>query len=135
MIRSFFHNVLLGLGLGVGVATGFSAWATVVRLRAGLAAFSKPGAASYPHVVLFYYFGCAIGGMLIGAFAPLRRWLLGAMFLGFLFVVPIYACFFLVDQSPGQLISSDNVGITLIVSVLGGSAAGVLYWWDGRRGR
>ena len=133
--RSTLHKALLGSGFGALVASGFSVWATVIRLWAGPAAFAKPGGTSYPRTVLFYFIGCTVGGTVVGALAPLRRWLLGSMLLGILFMLPVYACFFLVSQTPREWLSSGNFGIMLIVSGLGGSAAGGLWWLDEKRGR
>lgn len=134
MMRHLSHNVLRGLSVGLFVATGLSAWVTFLRLWQGTAPFDRAGT-PYGVTVLVYYFAFSLGGVVVGALLPLRRWALGSMLLGMLFVGPVYASFMLIDPLPQDRFVNWNLFATLTATVVGGGLLGLWVWWDEQRGR
>ena len=134
MERIVYRNVLRGLGVGLFIATGLSAWATVVRLSRGSDPFERAGT-PYAKTIFLYYAGFSLGGAVVGALLPLRRWALGSMLLGFLFVAPVYGSFVFLGASPQERFSSWNVLGTLAASIIAGGGLGLWAWSNERKGR
>lgn len=134
MAHRRYRNVLRGLGLGVFIATGLSAWATFLRLWQGTAPFQHAGS-TYSRTVFLYYAAFITGGVILGLLHPLRRWALGSMLLGFLFVLPVYASFVLIDASPSERFSTWNVCGTLAASLVVGGGVGLWVWLNERNHR
>src|SRR5689334_21564449 len=132
--RHLYQDVRRGVFGGAAIATCFSAWATFLRITAGAAPFEHTGTA-YGQTVGIYFAAFTIGGVLIALLWPLRRWAIGSMVLGFLFLLPVYSGFVLVDAEPAARFSSWNVWSTLIISAVGGSTLGLSVWWTERRQR
>lgn len=132
--RQVFHNIMRGLGVGLFVATGLSVWITFLRLWQGTAPFDRAGT-QYGVTVVVYYVAFSLGGIVVGALLPLRRWALGSMLLGMLFVGPVYASFVFLDASPQDRFSRWNVFVTLAATVIGGGLLGLWMWWGEQRGR
>src|SRR6266550_3208488 len=89
MPRNLERNLLRGVGFGLLVATGFSAWVTFVRLVSGTEPFDRLHT-TYGAVIELYYAGGFSGGVFIGLLWSLRRWPLGSMLLGIIGVFPLY---------------------------------------------
>ncbi len=134
MAYTEYRNILRGAGLGVFIASGLSAWATVLRLSQGTAPFERAGT-PYAQTVLLYFVGFSFGGAILGALLPLRRWALGSMLLGFFFVAPVYASFVFLDASPHGRFSSWNVIGTLAASTIVGGGVGLWVWSNEQKGR
>ncbi|MGH7654560.1 MAG: hypothetical protein ACREN6_07855 [Gemmatimonadaceae bacterium] len=134
MALTEYRNIVRGMGLGVFIASGLSAWATFLRLVQGTAPFERAGT-PYAQTVLIYYLAFTFGGAIIGALQPLRRWALGSMLLGVLFVAPVYASFVFLDTSPHGRFSTWNVLGTLAASIIVGGGAGLWVWSNELKGR
>lgn len=76
-MREFSHNVRRGLALGLMIATGLSLWITLLRLAFGNGVFEARGLDCW-RTVLRYFLGFSVGGVMLGALMPLRRWALGS---------------------------------------------------------
>jgi len=126
-LRSFGTNILKGIGLGLGMATGFTAWITFLRLTVGTSAFTANGT-TYPATVALYYGGFAAGGFLVGLCWPLRRWVLGYALLGMLGVFPVYLGVGLTQSSRSAVFSDENLFFSIFASVTVGGIAGILSW-------
>jgi len=75
-MRYFLGNLLKGLSLGLFLATGLSAWVLLLRAQAGTAPFDRLNT-SFTAVVVGYYLGGAVGGLLIGLAWRIGRSLVG----------------------------------------------------------
>ena len=132
--RGVGKNALLGLGLGLFVATGFTAWVTFIRLSRGTAPFAA-NHTTYGQSVLFYYAGLSVGGTLAGSLWPLlRRWAVGWMIMGFVLMCPAYALFLVDDwdalaRNPGWMVGGTIVGAAVV-----GGGVGLQEWSEGRPG-
>ena len=72
----WFHAVRFGVLAGICVATLLSLWALLMLAVGGREAFEKKGTTPLA-VILSYYAAGIIGGAIVGAMAPLTRWLPG----------------------------------------------------------
>ncbi len=133
-VKTVRGNLARGLALGLFIATGLTVWITFLRVTQGTAPFEHAGT-PYGRTVLLYYAGFVVGGTVLGALLPLRRWALGSMLLGFLFVLPVYASFVVLDATPAERFSSWNVLGTLIASIVVGGGLGLWVWSNEWRGR
>lgn len=127
-MKPFLGNLMKGLGLGVFVAIGLSAWVLLLRTLAGTAPFDRLHT-TLGATVLGYYKGGVTGGLLIGLAWPLHRWLIGYALLGILGVFPFY--FFAPggrDSAP--LLSAENLATALLGALFVGTAIGVWVWSD-----
>ena len=127
-MRSFLGNLLKGLSLGLFVATGLSAWVLLLRIQAGTPAFDRLDT-TVTAVVVGYYLGGAVGGILIGLAWPLHRWLIGYGLLGILGVFPFYL-FAPGGRDNGPLLSLENLATALLGAFFVGGAVGVWSWAD-----
>ena len=125
-------NLAIGLGFGALVASGFSLYATGLRLIAGPAPFLRNGT-TYHGLVAVYFGGFLIGGLLVGLFLPFRKYLLGRMWLGMLGVFPVYLAVNKESLPLKELFSSDNLGFAVIASVVVGGGVGIWDWLDDRK--
>jgi|SRR6185312_3459881 len=116
------------------MASGLSAWVTLVRLTLGHDAFALNDL-SYGRTVCFYFVGFGVGGIALGPLLPLRKWALGSMFLGFIFVLPVYATFIMLRAAPADRFSSWNILGTLFGSLVTGGIVGFWVWSDQKKGR
>jgi MFS family permease len=128
------RNVVLGIGLGLAIATAFTLWVSFLRLTAGTEPFERTGT-SYSVTILVYYVGFAVGGLMVGLLAPLRKWPLGSALLGFLLMLPMYSAFVIVKAPRSEWLTPFWILSTLGVSVVGGGALGLWIWREehGRR--
>ena len=129
-----YRNVLRGLGLGLFIATGLSAWATFLRLSQGTAPFERIGI-PYAQAVLVYYGALGLGGAVVGALLPLRRWALGSMLLGFLLLAPMYASSALLYTLHHPRFSTWIALGTLAASIIVGGGLGLWVWSNEQKGR
>lgn len=126
-LHSFARNLRSGIVLGLYIATGLSLWATLIRLIGGLGPFEATGT-PYGRTIVLYYVGCVLGGSLLGALLPLRRWALGSMLLGILFVMPIYGTFAFVRASQSDQEAPWRITGLLVASILAGGVLGFYAW-------
>jgi hypothetical protein len=121
-------NVLHGLVLGLFLATAFSVWITLLRVANGDSLFDRTGTPFWT-TVLFYYAGFSIGGVLAGSlWSLLRRWAVGWVIMGFVFIAPVYAMFVIVNRPPAERLSAWNVGATIFGAAVVGGLAGLRIW-------
>ena len=128
-MREFPSNLLRGVGLGIGVATGFTVWITFLRLKVGTKPFDGLDT-TYSATVALYYGGGAVGGLLIGALLPLRRWPWGSALLGMLGVFPLYFGVQLTKSHAVDAFTLDNVLTSAFLAFLVGGAVGIWIWME-----
>jgi hypothetical protein len=119
-------NVRAGLRTGLFIATGFSAWATVLRLVVGPGAFERFGV-TWGEVVAVYYLAFLAGGSVYGALLPLRRHPAGAVVLGFSLMCPMYlgaAVLFHVTQNESGSWRED-LGLAVLLGIIAGIILGI----------
>lgn len=126
-MRKYAANILKCIGAGVGMATLLTAWITFLRITIGAAPFTANDT-TYSATVAVYYAGGAIGGLFVGVFLPLRRWLLGYAFLGMLAAFPVYSGVALASTSRSSLFSDENLFFAIFASVTAGGVGGVLWY-------
>lgn len=132
-MRELKRNLLVGLSLGLFMAAGLSLWITFLRVTLGTAPFDEIGV-PYTVTVLLYMIGFGIGGILIGALLPLRRWALGSMLLGMLFTFPVYATFLLAHSGLDGFHRGWKLAGLLIGTLIVGGGLGLWVWSEeGRR--
>ena len=125
-------NLLVGVALGLFIATGFSVFITIERVAMGTEPFERHSV-TYSQLVAIYYIGFLVGGSLVGLLLPLRRWLLGQMFLGFVLLLPAYGAVVVQSAPRAEWFTRFNVVFTLAVSILGGGVIGIWSWFGDRR--
>jgi hypothetical protein len=87
--RTFFF-ALFGLAFGVLLC----GYATVLRVIGGTRAFDANGT-SYTATLATYLVGPTLGGVVVSLLFPLTDSRLGAVLVGFIGAIPVYACAFL----------------------------------------
>jgi hypothetical protein len=127
-MRYFLENLLKGLSLGLLVATGLSAWVLLLRTQAGTAPFDRLNT-TFTAVVVRYYLGGAVGGLMIGLAWRVGRSLVGYALLGILGVFPFYL-FAPGGRHNGLLLSPENLASALLGAFFVGAAVGVWVWSD-----
>lgn len=127
-------NVRRGLRMGLALATLFSAGVAVLHLTLGAQAFERFGI-GWLTIIAAYYAALPLGGCAYGALLPLKRRALGAMLLGFVLVLPIYACLSVLLGLILKRVPSLQVGllIGLILAAFVGGGLGLSLWMDDRR--
>ncbi len=128
------RNVLLGIGLGAFMASGFSLWATLIRLVGGPAPFASNGT-TYLGLVSVYFGGFLLGGFLIGLLMPLSRFMVGRMLLGIMGVFPVYLAVNMESKPVREWFASDNLVFAVFASVVVGGGVGVWSWIDDHKKR
>ncbi len=128
-MRRVRSNLLMGMGLGFFVATGFTVWITFIRLSAGPGPFESLDT-TYGATVALYYGGGFVGGVLIGLLLPLRRWPWGAALLGIVGVFPLYFGVELAKSGVTDAFTRDNVATSTFLAFVVGGAAGLWFWFD-----
>ena len=118
--------------MGTAIATGFTLWVSVLRLTQGTAPFDRLGT-PYETTVAIYYLTLPLAGAIVGLLYPLRRSVLGAMALGFLFMLPMYVGFVMVKTPRQEWFEPFRVVLTFGVAALAGSLLGYWIWWDENR--
>jgi len=132
-LRPFFKRMLLGACTGMAIATGFAIWVSLLRIGRGTAPFDRLGT-SYGTTIAIYYATLPPAGVIVGLLYPLRRSRFGAMALGFLFMLPMYAAFVAVKTPRQELFQPFRVVLTILVAGLAGALLG--YWiWSDERGK
>lgn len=126
-MKHFLANLLKGLGLGLVVATGLTAWVLLLRIR-GTTPFERLDT-TFTRVVIGYYEGGTAGGLLIGLAWPLGRWVIGYALVGMLGVFPFYL-FAPGGRHGAPLLSPENVASALLGAFFVGGAVGVWIWAD-----
>ena len=126
-MRAYATNIVKAIGTGLGVATLLTAWITFLRITVGAAPFTA-NETTYSATVAVYYAGGAIGGLLVGVFFPLRRWVFGYAILGMLAAFPVYLGVALASTSRSNLLSDENLFFAIFASVTAGGAAGILWY-------
>jgi len=121
-------NLLKGIGLGIFIATGLTAWVLIVRSVAGTAPFARLHT-SLGDVVSGYYLGGITGGSLIGICWPLKRWPIGYVILAILGVLPFYV-FAPGGESSHRFLNSQNLATSLLGAFFVGGAVGIWAWTD-----
>lgn len=120
------RRVLRGVAGGVGLATLYSIYVVVVAHTNGPEAFAKDGV-TLETVVVTYLVGGTVSGAIVGALLPLRRNIVGAVFVGFVAAVPlIMGIFYSISGSPTRWQSSDWMGVFVISSAFGVAAGRML---------
>ena len=126
-MKALGRNLGKGIGLGLFVATGFTAWVTFLRLAVGTAPFDRLET-TYAQVVQVYYAGGLAGGFLRGLLWPLRRSVVGSALLGVVGVFPMYYGF-AIQQSPrSEWFSGNTLATALVLSAIVGSCVGTGAW-------
>lgn len=125
--RQLGHNLVKGVGFGLFMATGLTAWITLLRATAGPDLFQS---ASYPATIALYYGGGLVGGCLIGLLLPLRRWSWGYAVLGLVGVFPLYFGAPLTYAGVSEPFTRNNLAVSLPIALLVGGAVGVWAWLD-----
>ena len=128
------RNLLRGLSFGLFVATGLGLWVTFLRVTLGTGPFDDSGV-PYALTVLLYFVGCAVGGTLLGALLPLRRWALGSMLLGVLFTLPVYATFLLAHSGLDSFHRGWKLAGLLVGTLIVGGGLGLWVWSEEVRRR
>ena len=128
-MRRIRSNLLMGMGLGFFVATGFTVWITFIRLSAGPGPFESLDT-TYGTTVALYYGGGFVGGILIGLLWPLRRWPWGAALLGMVGVFPLYFGVELAQSGVTGAFTRYNVASSALLAFLVGGAVGLWSWLD-----
>ncbi len=129
LLRRLGSHVLMGLGLGLAIATGFAIWITFLRLSAGARPFDRLDT-TYSATVALYYAGGSVGGLVIGLLWPLRRWPWGSALLGMLGVFPLYFGVELTKSRPSEAWTVDNLATSAFLAFLVGGALGIWVWLD-----
>jgi hypothetical protein len=132
--KEFVRNLRVGLGLGILTATALSVWSVAVRVLVGTQPFEQ-STFSVGTTVIHYYMGFSASGALVGLLMPLRRWALGSMFLGIVFVLPVYLLFATSYARSVSDVGSWQLPGIAIVSVVVGGALGLWSWFNDRRTR
>jgi len=127
LLRELRNNLLKGIALGLFVATGFSLRVSFLRLTVGTSPFDRLNT-TYLATVELYYCGGLIGGTLIGLFLPVRRWLLGAAFLGMLGVFPLYFGVAVTTSGAASAFTIDNLAMSSVLAFFVGGAVGIWSW-------
>ena len=123
------RNILRGVRTGVFIATAFSLVLTLIRVLVGSSAFDRIGA-SWLEIVAIYFLCLAVGGGAHGALVPLKRFAVGAAFLGFLFALPMYLGLATILRLGMAKVPPFHVALTIgiILSALVGGSVGLLTW-------
>jgi hypothetical protein len=125
----FVRNIAKGVGIGLFIATGFTAWITFLRLTSGTQPFDRLQT-TYSATVALYYGGGLIGGLLVGLLWPLHRWPLGSALLGILGVFPTYFGVEVTRTTHTSPFTLDNVAKSAVIAFLVGGALGISIWLD-----
>ena len=124
------RNVRLGLRVGLGIATVYSAWVAFVRLALGPHAFDRFGL-NWWQLVAIYYGGLSLGGWAYGLLVPLKRHLWGALLQGIVLILPMYGGVMLaVGLSVPRSEFRTYMIASLIVALIVGAALGFSWWTD-----
>ena len=122
------ENVRSGLRTGLVIATGFSIWATVVRLAVGPRAFEHFGVA-WEEIVVVYYLAFSVGGSVYGALLPLKRHVAGAVVLGFFLMCPMYlgasVLFHITQNQSGSW--GEDLALAVVLGVIAGIMLGIWF--------
>ena len=129
VLRDMLKNVLKGVGLGLFIATGFTAWITFLRQTAGTAPFDRLHT-TYSATVALYYGSGLIGGVIVGLLLPLFRWPLGAALVGMMGVFPAYFGVALTTTDASHAFTRDNVADSAVCAFLVGGTVGIWAWID-----
>ena len=129
-MRAALRRAVLGLVLGV-VGGGLALMIAFGRANLVASGGRGPGVIPLDHVTFapFFLVGFALGGAVLGLFAPLRKTPLGALALGLVAAGGFVAAIFIGLAGPIELWSSSTWlvagGATLVVgAVLGGQIQG-----------
>ncbi len=119
-------NVRAGLRTGLIIATGYSAWVTVLRLTVGPKAFDRVGL-RWEELVALYYLTFSVGGSVYGAFLPLKRHPAGAALLGFFLMCPMYlgaaVLFHLAQNQSGSW--REDLALAVVLGIIAGIMLGI----------
>lgn len=116
---------------GLGFAVIYAALGLVIALVTGGRAL-EANRLDVWQMLLSYLVGGMVAGLIVGLLLPVGRWLVGAMFLGYVAAVPVGFVFELVDAAslPGREI--DVVGPFIWAGALG-VVGGAGLWLQNRR--
>jgi len=117
-------NLAKGVGLGLFIATVFSAWVTI----AGSGSRESLGV-SYRALVGMYYTAGLAGGLIVGLAWPLSRHLLGAGLLGVLGMFPLYLGAGMLQSPTSQWWSLDNISTAGFIALMVGYPVGMALWF------
>ena len=128
-LRPVLKRMLLGGSAGTFIATGFAVWVSLLRIGQGTEPFDHLGT-SYGTTITIYYATLPPAGAIVGLLYPIGRSRFGAMALGFLFLLPMYAAFVAVKTPPQELFQPFRVVLTILVAGLAGALLGYWIWSD-----
>ena len=116
------------VAVAVGAALLLSAYAGLLVLIRGDAAFRK-----YPHVnlrdlVMLYLGGAFVVGTIAGVLLPLARKPVGAILLGILSALPLYTAAVALLQGPISRWRPLEYKVVILLSATVGGAVGYLLW-------
>jgi hypothetical protein len=120
-----------GIIWGVGLATVYSAWVTVLRVLSGSGAFDALGT-SWLRTVALYYLGGTAGGATVGVLWFLRKTPLGAFVLGTCAVLPIFTIGLAAKPDLDWI---RALGFSILPSCVVGGVNGYLLWRGDRADR
>ena len=125
--RTTAARVRQGVKYGIVMAAVYSAFAVFVRLSQGPEPF-RDGGVSVPSLLLAYFSGGVVAGVLVGLLAPLARRLVGALLLGFIVAMPVMY-FIAIAMSPVEEWDGEAVGVSIVAAAFLGPlcALGVRY--------
>jgi hypothetical protein len=126
-VKTLTKNIASGIGIGLFIATGFTAWVTLLRLTVGTEPFERNDT-TYEDVVQVYYAGGLLGGLFVGLLWPLHRWVLGSAVLGIVGMFPMYYGFAIQHSPSSEWLSADKLVTGLALSIIVGSAVGTGVW-------
>ena len=124
------RNVLLGLRLGLYLATLWSAVALFGYVVSGGRNLEKVGV-SLPAAVVGYVAVGLLCGSLWGVCRPLARWWWGAALLGFIVGMPASAILLSLVAPLWQWV--DILKLSVIMAVIFGPVTGIIVRWDASR--
>jgi hypothetical protein len=127
-MKAILRNTVRGLGFGLVMATGFTAWITVALITSGNSRFEQAGTPFWT-IVWFYYCGFSLGGLLAGTlWSLLHRWAVGWAIMGAVMVLPVYGMVQIFSGPPAQRWSAWNFAATIFVAAIVGGLGGLRVW-------
>jgi len=120
------QRMALPLGVGLFMALGYSAWVSVLALAAGPESFAREVGVTLPALVGMYFFGGIMGGLIVGLLLPLTRWLIRAVFIGYVAALPFFSLCVLTLVPPEDWYPK-GVSVTLVTGLLGAFVAAGLW--------
>jgi len=134
MVKYVGRNMGLGMLLGLLIGSGLSLWTLLLTILGGPEVLTRTGF-SLHQAAFGLIVGFTFSGMLVGLLLPLRRWAIGSVTLGIVFVLPVYVLFGELYLHNASVPASWIRRGVFIVSTLVGGSLGLWVWWDQYRRR